>query len=89
MTGADERLLKMHDAESIGNVTLNKETMFADSRGTGRSYYISVAKDAFYYVSVVTNGVIGKEYDVTIDNMSFMEGKVELGNGWQSLLIGP
>ena len=87
IAGAEEQSMKMYNNQNIGEVTLSKQTMFADARGIGTTYYISVPKDAHYCISTVTNGVEGKEYNVTVDGNSFVEGKITLGNGWQSGLI--
>lgn len=86
-TGTNERVLKMHSDENIGEVTLSKETMFADSRGVGKTYHIDVKKDTKYFIGVVANGVAGKEYDVTIDDRSFVEGKTKLTNGWLASFV--
>lgn len=80
-----EQTLKIHNQKNIGDgITLNKETIFADSRGVGRAYYITVQNDGKFFISLVTNGASGKEYSMTVDNQNCIEGKVKLGDGWQA-----
>jgi hypothetical protein len=81
---ASEEVLNMHNGESIGDVTVGKETMSTDVRGVARSFYISVPKTSKYFISVVTNCCAGMEYDVALDNQNFVEGKITLSDGWKA-----
>ena len=84
----NEQTLKIHNQINIGDgIALNKETVFADLRGVGRAYYITVEKDGQYFISMVANGASGKEYAMTVDNQSIIEGKVKLSDGWQACSV--
>ena len=87
VTLAEEQNLKMCNKQNVGNAMLLKEIMFSDLRGIGRTFYVDVAKDAKYFMSTVMNGIDGKEYDITIDGKTFVEGKVKTKNGWQALMV--
>jgi hypothetical protein len=71
----------------IGEATLSKEAVFADLKGVGKVYYFSVPKNAPYFISVVTNGASGQEYDVITDDRKFVEGKIKLEDGWQASFV--
>jgi hypothetical protein len=85
--GTTDEVLSMHNGESIGDVTLSKETMFTDARGVARAFYINVLKNSKYFISVVTNCCAGSEYDVTLDNQNFIEGKIILADGWKASFV--